>query len=277
MKKILYMLLATAFATSCGEFEIYDTPYPSSATINLSAEWTTLHDGDTAPTEYAILNDGTEQKVSAETTYIIDPTADSDFLVYNLPSGITISNGVATLNEATRAATDPEPNPEHLYYGVGSVTLIADKEQEIKVTTKRATAPLTLKLDYEASEVKNIKSAVVELSGIAQTRNLTTDALADSGTLTKYITSISDSESTLTLDYKILGILGDKQELVITFKTTDDQTIIAKSDLTSQLTSFNDDMEPVTLAGDMNLPTDLETEGSIIGWEDVNEGSGTAN
>ncbi len=198
-------------------------------------------------------------------------------MVYNLPSGITISNGVATLNEATRAATDPEPNPEHLYYGVGSVTLIADKEQEIKVTTKRATAPLTLKLDYEASEVKNIKSAVVELSGIAQTRNLTTDALADSGTLTKYITSISDSESTLTLDYKILGILGDKQELVITFKTTDDQTIIAKSDLTSQLTSFNDDMEPVTLAGDMNLPTDLETEGSIIGWEDVNEGSGTAN
>lgn len=275
MKKLLYIL--PLLAIGCSEFEIYDTPYPDSATINLSAEWTTLHDGDTAPTEYAILNDGTEQKVSEQTTYIVDPTASGDFLVYNLPSGITISNGVATLDEATRAATDPEPNPEHLYYGVGSVTLIADKEQDVTVTTYRATAPLTLKLSYEASEVENIAKTVVELSGIITAKNLWSGESEYNDTLTQYPT-ISSASSELVLTYNIMGVDDSgSQILTITYTTTDDQTIIVTGDLTSQLASFNDDMEPVTLAGDMNLPNDLETEGSIIGWEDVNEESGTAN
>ncbi len=276
MKKILFMLMATAIATSCSEFEIYDTPYPDSATINLSVEWTTLHDDDTVPTQYAILNNGAEQKVSAETTYIIDPSASGDFLVYNLPAGITITDGVATLDEATRVAVDPEPNPEHLYYGVGSATLIADKEQDIKISTYRATAPLTLKLSYAQSEATNIQKATIELSGIAQTRDLTTGALSDSGTLTKYPT-IDENESTLILEYNIFGTIGDAQELTITFTTTDNQTMIVTSDLTSQLSSFNDDMKSLTLTGNLNLPTDLEVEGSIGIWDKIDEGDVTAD
>ncbi len=260
----------------CSEFEIYDTPYPNSATINISVEWTTLHDGDTAPTEFAILNGGTEQRVSAETTYILDPAADNDFLIYNLPSGITVSNGVATLNEATRAATDPEPNPEHLYYGVGTVTLTADKEQSISVKTARATAPLTLKLSYEASEVANIDKTVVELSGIITAKNLYSGESEYNDTITQYPT-ISEASSELVLTYNIMGVDDSgSQILTITYTTTDNQTIVVTGDLTSELASFNDDMEPVILTGEMNLPTDLETEGSIKGWEDVNEGSDTA-
>lgn len=269
MKKILYILLATAFAISCSEFKIYDTPYPNSATVNLSAEWTTLHEGDTAPTEFAILNNGTQQKVSAETVYILDPTTDNDFIVYNLPSGFTISGGVATLNNLST-------NPEHLYYGTGSTTLVSDTEQDIKVTTHRATAPLTIKLNYVASEVLNVSSAVIELSGIAQTRDLSSGALSNAGTLTHNVSSISAAESTLTLNYTILGTVGDSQELKITFTTTDNQTIIVTSELNSQLGSFNSNMNSVSLTGDLNLPTDLETEGSIVGWSDFVGGSGTA-
>ncbi len=254
----------------------YNTDNPDKATIYLSAEWTTLHDGDTAPTEYTILNNGTEQRVSAETIYLLDPSASGDFLVYNLPSGITISDGVATLSEATRAATDPEPNPEHLYYGVGSATLIADQEQDIKVTTSRATAPLTLQLSYVQSEVMNIAKAVVELSGIITAKNLWTGESEYNDTLTQYPT-ISDTSSELEITYNIMGVDDSgSQILTITYTTIDDKTIIVTSDITSQLASFNDDMEPVTLAGDMNLPTDLDGVGSITDWDNVEAGDGTA-
>ncbi|MFI3261534.1 MAG: hypothetical protein R3Y26_01365 [Rikenellaceae bacterium] len=274
MKKILYALVATAFAISCSEFEIYETPYPDSATVNINVEWTTLHDGDAAPTEYAILNNGTEQKVSEETTYILEPTADNDFLVYNFPSGITISNGVATLNEATRVASDPEPNPGHLYYGTVSVALVADNEQDIKVVTCRGTAPLTINLSYDKDYIANISSAIVELSGIATSRNLLTGLLTDESTLFQYPTL--DDSGTLTLSYNIFGTIGSAQELTITFITVDNQTMTVTSDLSTLFSTFNDNMETLILTGDLNLPINIEANGSINNWGNGSGGTVTA-
>lgn len=72
------------------------------------------------------------------------------------------------------------------------------------------------------------------------------------------------------ITFNILGVNeGDSQILTFTFTTTDQQTITATSDLTSQFTSFNDNMSPVALSGGLDIPTDLEADGITIGgWEE---------
>ncbi|MFI3323084.1 MAG: hypothetical protein R3Y50_11280 [Rikenellaceae bacterium] len=276
MRKIIYTVAIAFLAVSCYKSDIYNTPNPTEGTTKVTVEWSLLHDGDSAPTTYTILQGGVEQQMNSTTnTFILEPTNDEEFVVYNSPSGVVIKDGVASLGEMTRTAVDPEIMPENLYYGVGKIDFIEDYISTDKITTKRGTAPLTIKLSYDQSEAKNIGSVKVELSGIASERNLRSDALSSGVTLTQYPT-IDTENSEITLQYNILGTTSDFQELKITLTTTDNQQRVVVSDISSQFLGFNSAMNPLTLSGNMNLPADLEIEGSISDWMDVVVGDGEA-
>ncbi len=262
---------------SCVKETIYNTPYPDSATAEFTTLWSNLHTGESAPSSYVLYVGEDRYDISdVNTTLILEPISSESFLVYNTPSGITITDGVATLGEAARVAVDPEPEPGSLYYGRLELDLIKDNVMNVTVTANRGTAPLTITLDYKSSEVVNIKSAVATLSGVAASRNLRTDALLDPVTLTHYAV-VDAAKSELTLNYNLLGVVSSSQILTLTYTTVDGQTKVVEADLSAQLANFNSNLSPLSLRGNMYLPTDLESEGSISDWNQVNGGDSSAD
>ncbi len=276
MKKIAYIITALALA-SCVTEPIYNTEHPDKSTINFSTLWSSMHDGESAPNNY-VLNVGKDHYgiTNVKTTLLLEPSTSEIFLAHNTPTNITIANGVASLNEATRVASDPEPKPGSLYYGRLEVNLTKDKETDVEFAVKRGTAPLTITLNYKPSEVVNITNVVATLSGVAATRNLYTDAVSEEVTLTHYIV-IDDTKNQLTLNYNLLGIISDSQVLTLTYTTADNQTKVVKSVISGNLTNFNNQLTAVTLSGDMNLPTDLEQQGSISEWNTIYGGDSSAD
>lgn len=274
MKKILYIFGVAMTLLGCYKSEIYDTPSPEKGTLELTIEWTNLHAGDNQPSKYIVLHNSKEYSYANPSNILteLEPNERDEFLVYNLPNGMRVTDGIATLGEATRALAAPDPKPEHIYYGLGKVDLIKDFVAKLTITTKRGTAPLILKLDYEKNEVENIKSVKVELSGIATKRNLLTDVLSDAAVFTLFPT-LSPKAEELVLNYNIFGTVGDKQELKITFTTASGQTKVVTSNIGTQLVEFNSAMKPLTLTGNMHLPTDVEAVGSISDWNEVNNGN----
>ncbi len=276
MKKIAYIITALALLVSCIKEPIYNTTHPTKGTAMLSIDWADLHAGESVPSSFALDVGGDEYiVVDATLPILLDPQAQQEFLMHSPSGGMSISDGIATLLEATRVAQDPEPLPESLYYDWQIMDIVADRVHNVSITPKRGNAMLTLKLNYKESEAANIQEITVTLSGIAATRNLRTDAISDEVTLTHY--PDFGTASPLELKFNIFGTIGTEQILTIAYTTIDGVTKAVSSNLSSQLASFNTNMEALTLTGDMNLPTDLEAEGSISDWTTGSGGSGTAN
>ncbi len=270
MKILVRTIMAVALLSSCVKDPIYDTPYPNASSIDVTVDWSALHPGDVAPTPSQLYIGGEHYTISNPTQhYAPIPTQPTvELLLHNTPEGITISNGVATLN-----GTPYTVEPGALYYGTDEVALKLDYVSSSTLLAERGTAPLNLAFSFTASEASNMQSVVVTLTGIASVRDLRTDALSAPVELVYNLTAADLATSPLVLSYNLLGVVGSSQLLTIHLTTTDGVERTITSELAPQLTTFNDKMEELTLMSELELPVDAHTTGTITNWNVIDNGS----
>ncbi len=272
MKKIIFALLVTSSLLGCYESKLSNTENPDDSTLELTTSWGVMHEGEIEPSKYTMYIDGERQSLSDSINrFILEEYEEHDFLVHNNPRGMNITDGIASLTAATRAVLDPEPNPLSLYYGREITILERDLVTYLTLNTKRGTAPILFNLRYEPSEVVNVSSVKVELKGIAAIRNLHTDELSDEVTLTHY-PIITSSSSSISVLYNILGVVGDKQELIVTITDINGGSRVISSDITKALRDFNEEMEPLTFTHDIELPLDATLDDIVINKWDIGYG-----
>ncbi len=267
MKKIIFALLIIGALTGCYKSDIYVTETPDMGTVSLTATWENLHDGEEKPDRYTFHIGEESHDVEGESqTFVVDPHESQLLYVHNNPTGISIVNGLATLSAASRAVADPEPKPQSLYYARHTMDILQDRVNEITLNTQRGTAYLSFNLQYTSSEVSNVESVKVELSGIAGARNILTDELSDVVTLTHYPT-LSATESAMPVVFNVLGTIGDTQELKITITDVNGGVKVITSNISADLKDFNTDMKPLIFTNPIELPMDVESgDISINGW-----------
>ena len=258
--------------SSCYKSEFSNTPNPEKNTLKLTVAWD-LHEGEETPSSHTLYIGADKRSVDGTTyTVFAEPAEKQTIFIHNSPTGMAVVDKVATLGEATRSVpTDPEPLSGSLYYGREVVNLPQDHISTVTIESIKGSAQILFKLEYPSSEVANVRSVKVELSGVAATRNLVSGELSNEVVLTQY-PKLQASTGSINVLYNVLGTVGAKQEFTITVTDINGDEKSVKSDITEQLKQFNAKLIPLTFGNSLDLPHDVEQGDFTINDWTVGEG-----
>ena len=150
MRKTAYIIrygFAAVFAlllAGCVKDELYDTPHPDKGVIAVTINQPQgAEEGD-----YTVEVDGQPLDEGDNASNPLTP-GEHTVLVYNTPEGFTVTDGIAYVErvDGTRALTDLiDPQPETLYSGTKTVTVVADDTLHLDLSVAQRTRDLRLEL-----------------------------------------------------------------------------------------------------------------------------------
>lgn len=259
--------------TGCVKDTLYNTPHPAEGAVKITTDWSTRSSESVLPTDYTLRISGMEKQQVQEATNVfhslLAPGA-YELLVYNTPSGFTVSGNTATIALLVEGTLKPLPG----YLFSASQTLSVQQDDTLRTTVKmqQRIRQLTLVLKLKAGDEARFKSVTATLSGIASTIDLRTGALSAIGNelLAPSFVLSTDAEDglpRLTATVRLLGIVPDtSQHLLVTVTMNDGTAHPIESDLTALLKNFSQSVEPLVLDADFELPVEMGASGSINDW-----------
>lgn len=274
-------LLAVSMAfTSCVKDELYETPHPEKGAIVVQMDWSNLLP-EAVATNYVLNVDGYEQTVSGTTNAVerLSEPGEHALMVYNKPEGISIQDGVATLNEvnASRATTSTfEPLPDYLFSLSQTVKVERDDTLRITAKPRQWVRQTNVALTVADGDYHRISSVIGTVTGAESSINISQSTRL--GVAVSVQNGFTVVDGKCNTEFRLMGIVPtEKQTLTvhITFTNGDTQTI--ESDLTEQMNGFNDSNEPLTLTGNLHLPLEANLQCSITGWQIADGGNTDAH
>lgn len=270
----LTILLCSCLSmTSCVKDTLYNTPHPNLGAVKITTDWSARSTESVLPTNYTLRISGTEEQQVQEATNVfhslLAPGA-CDLLVYNSPSGFTVSQNTASVSTLADATLNPLPG----YLFSASQTLSVQQDDTLRTTVKmqQRIRQLTLVLKLQPGDETRFKSVTATLSGIASTVDLRTGALSATGNELlapsfELLTNAEDGLPRLKATVRLLGIIPDaSQKLMVTVTMKNDTKHPIPSDLTARLKNFSQSVEPLVLDADFELPVEMGASGSINDW-----------
>lgn len=270
MRRILLILLMVVTLSGCYKNELFHTIHTDSGLILLEVIPPVLEDGEVMPDSYTIEVNGVEGIVEdGVVTFLalVEP-GEYDFYIYNETDAISMSGSVATAVVENGVA---QLSDSHIYYGTGVIIIDADNNATLKIETIAITRKLNIDIAITEGDIEDIESIDMTLSGIACGWNCATNSVlgeAVSVSSSLEMTAVSRAETTsLTGSLYLLGVNGSQQQLdvVIHYKNGHKQSI--SSDLSSDLTGFNDDKTTAyTLQSSTKVLSEISSSGVITDW-----------
>lgn len=278
-------LAALPLLASCVKDTLYNTPHPDTGAVVVTADFSGRSADSQLPGTYVLRIDDTEQSVSGTTNTfgtLMTPGTHT-LLIYNHPDDITVSGTTATVNTLTDGTL--HPTPASLFSGTQSLTVVADDTLRVTQAMAQRTRSLTFRLDLSEDDAQRLVSVSSTLSGVTSTVNLSTGEVNQSvsGTVipvfelmeeTDAETRASTSQWYLEATVILVGIVGSVPQnltLTLTLDTGHEETI--SSDLSDTLSDFNNGSgtgkDALELDGDLELPIETVTSGSITNWTTV--------
>lgn len=258
--------MSALLIVSCVKDEVYNTPHPDKGAVSIHVS---LPQG---MEDYTVEIDG--QSVQGSETTLVYPFLHSPgehtLLMYNHPDGLTIADGIASVNAPTLIKSNTNtilPMPSCLYSVSTTYKVMADDTVCIELAPLRRMRDLHFELTVTEEDSERIVSVEGVLSGIAGTYILATESLGGKP-MTTALAFTRDGDR-VTADARLLGTVGEAQMLVLTLHFTDSKTLTIRNDLTEMLKTFNSDMQtPLKISGTLLTPT-VATPGTatIIGWQ----------
>lgn len=252
---------------------LYNTPHPVEGAVKITTDWSARSSESVLPADYTLrIGDAALQQVTEPTNtfYLKFPSRAYDLLVYNSPTGFTVSGNTATI--ALLADGTLKPLPGYLFSASQSLSVQQDDMLRTTVKMQQRIRQLTLVLKLKAGDEARFESVTATLSGIASTIDLRTGALSAIGNelLAPSFALSTDAEDglpRLTATVRLLGIVPDtSQRLLVTVTMNDGTTHPIESDLTARLKNFSQSVEPLVLGADFELPVEMGASGSINDW-----------
>lgn len=302
---------------------IFNTPHPDRGALMLTADWTAREEGAPIPQAYTALlagqtftltNAGATDTSSA--TSVILPglfsPGEATLLAYNQPEGVTIAQGIATIDRITstdgiaatnRAPASPDalqrPDPGLLFSAAATTTIVADDTVHLRLPMRQLFRRVQFALTITGGAPERITSIEARLEGMAAGVNLTTgevtgeaasQASSQTGGQLASQPALQPSSvrlpfvriaNKLTAEILVPGIIPSAtQRTVVLLTFADGKQQTATTDVSQAFINFNDadKLKPLRLSGSLYAPVGSEVEGSsIVNWEDIEGGDVDAN
>lgn len=309
------VLAIATLLTACDVKDpIYNTSHPEKGQVTITADWSGIGEGVTAPDSYTVwVNDrsftvgGATQPMTMQRSSFtaISATPPLNLLlepgkyhmrVYNTPEHITVNGATATVAPDNTAGEGSglylSPTPGWFFAGATDFVIEKDTDYDFTIGVEKDTdhgltceveqhvGVLTLIIEPTGGTADQIKSIVGYLSDVASSldfeKGMFSAPMNVALTFSK-ITSGTDAGK-WSATVRLLGVLGNPQLTTDIVIGDGHGPIRLHNDLSKQLENFNDNKrEPLILRGIMvETPTGAGFGATITDWTPVT-GSGTAD
>ncbi|WP_254882919.1 hypothetical protein [Bacteroides cellulosilyticus] len=280
------LMLTAATLTACIKDDLYNTPSPSQGSIILTTDWTQRGEGIPVPTGYTVEAAGSTFILQAQETAIpaLFAPGDITLLGYNLPEGVSIANGTATVARTTADGSLQRPDPGMLFGGTAVTTVIADDTVRVSLPMRQLFRRVQFELTITGGDPERITGIEARLEGAAPSVNISTGEVASETIHTTADAAAGNAVSVqipfvrtgnkLTAAIQMPGIIATApQRTLITLAFTDGKRQTAETDVSEAFANFNANrLTPLRLSGSLYAPEGAEAGGSILKWTDVQGG-----
>ena len=275
------LMLTAATLTACIKDDLYNTPSPSQGSI-ITTDWTQRGEGIPVPTGYTVEAAGSTFILQAQETAIpaLFAPGDITLLGYNLPEGVSIANGTATVARTTADGSLQRPDPGMLFGGTSVTTVIADDTVRVSLPMRQLFRRVQFELTITGGDPERITGIEARLEGAAPSVNISTGEVAGetinaaAGNAVSVQIPFVRTGNKLTAAIQMPGIIATApQRTVITLAFTDGKRQTAETDVSEAFANFNANrLIPLRLSGSLYAPEGAEAGGSILKWTDVQGG-----
>lgn len=264
--------MAALSLTGCVKDELFDTPHPGKGRITVTADWNARGEGIAAPESWNLsMGDyhGTETAATHAPEHLFDPGSYS-LVAWNPATDISVSGTSASVTSTADGCISGELG--WLFTSVQEVTIEADRDHAFTATMQQQVRQLTLTIRLTGDAAARVEGISGRLSGVAGTMDFASDTYGAPSSVALNFTKITQGENAgaWTATVRLLGITGESQQLTGTITYAGDNlpsTPIA-SDMTALLAGLNDNNTvPLSLACDLETPTQAGVTATIIDWE----------
>lgn len=276
------LMLTAATLTACIKDDLYNTPSPSQGSIILTTDWTQRGEGIPVPTGYTVEAASSTFILQAQETAIpaLFAPGDITLLGYNLPEGVSIANGTATVARTTADGSLQRPDPGMLFGGTAVTTVIADDTVRVSLPMRQLFRRVQFELTITGGDPERITGIEARLEGAAPSVNISTGEVAGetinaaAGNAVAVQIPFVRTGNKLTAAIQMPGIIATApQRTVITLAFTDGKRQTAETDVSEAFANFNANrLTPLRLSGSLYAPEGAEAGGSILKWTDVQGG-----
>lgn len=279
--------IATLLAGCDVKDPIYNTPHPDHGTVTLTADWSGIGRGLTAPASYTVaVTPVAGGATGGYTATVNGTTATLDHLfepgiyraqVYSTPEHITITGSVATVSEASgnvdgQTGTFVRNTPGWLFASATDATIEADAEHAYTAVMQQQVRQLTFIIEPTGGTADKMERIEGYLSGAAATLDIATGTHGTPSNVELQFSQIADGENAgkWSATVRLLGTAGARQELnaQLYFTGGSPAAVTLTSNLTTALAAFNADKRtPLTLGGSVvETPTGSGFGATITDW-----------
>ena len=279
---ISILTLTAATLTACIKDDLYNTPHPDQGAIILTTDWTQRGEGIPVPTGYTVEAAGSTFILQAQETAIpvLFAPGDITLLGYNLPEGVSIANGTATVARTTADGSLQRPDPGMLFGGTAVTTVIADDTVRVSLPMRQLFRRVQFELTITGGDPERITGIEARLEGAAPSVNISTGEVAGetinaaAGNAVAVQIPFVRTGNKLTAAIQMPGIIATApQRTLITLAFTDGKRQTAETDVSEAFANFNANrLTPLRLSGSLYAPEGAEAGGSIVKWTDVQGG-----
>lgn len=272
-KKITVFILLTLIGiamslTSCSKDETYESPQGA---VTVATDWSDFSTEAVLPDTYTLRISGVAEQVMNSRTDSYTSLLDIgtyELLAYNTPENVSIEGNLASVDSEAEG-TLKEPGYLFSNSRTKSVTIEGEQTSSVTIKMKQRVRQLSLVLKVGDGQKDFISSEglTATLSGVAAVIDLATGVTSGSGEMQLNFVPNSTYD-TYTATICLFGVAGEKQELLVNIQMTDGSTPVIKSDLTGNLASFGNNIDPLSLEATLQLPLTPGSgnTGSITDW-----------
>lgn len=278
----IYQLIGAAIAALLAGCDvkdpIYNTPHPEHGTVTLTADWSGIGEGLTAPASYTVVAADYTATVSGVTNrldHLFEPGKYSIY-AYNTPEHTTVTGTTASVEAATpptgQTGTFVRNAPGWLFASATDIAIEADTEHALTAVMRQQVRQLTLIIEPAGGTTDRISDITGTLSGVAASLDIADGTHGAPSNVELQFEKITDGANAgkYAATVRLLGTAGAEQQLTATIAFTDGSpaAVTLTSDLTTALAAFNADKRtPLTLGGSVaETPTGSEFGATIIDW-----------
>lgn len=264
--------MAALTLTGCVKDELFDTPHPGKGSITVTADWSARGEGIATPESWNLsMGDyhGTETAATHAPDHLFDPGCYS-LVAWNPATDISVSGTTASVTSTADGCISGDPG--WLFTSVQEVTIEADRDHAFTATMQQQVRQLTLTIRLTGDAAERVEGISGRLSGVAGTMDFASDTYGAPSSVALNFTKITQGENAgaWTATVRLLGITGESQQLTggITYAGDNLPSTPIASDMTALLAGLNDNNTvPLSLACDLETPTQAGVTATIIDWE----------
>lgn len=256
---------------SCEKDELVKPPK-----VILTTDWTNRTEGVDIPSDYTVTINNQSLLFRTVTDTLPELEAGTYAVtVYNSADKVTINGFTATVATSGNVV---DAWPGYLFYSALDAVYENEKDNNLIAVMQQQMRLLNIELTITEGDIDNIESITASLSGVANSLDMKTGTY--SGTELKVIPVFIRNSNKLIASVRLIGLTSETQNLTldITYKSGTDQEIV--SDVSSMLANFEaDKYRPLTLKGNAEVFTAIETQTTIESWDiqDTINGNTTIN